>query len=160
MQGGAGAAAGRLPRQRAHANGRAGGRRARRDRWLLCRCVIRQPQTVLGASDRACHRLVWQPSTPLLSHTRHAFQAPLRRRPVSDEDLADGIASHHLSLTLTRVDPPPPQHNVSTGSPAPAPVSDEDLADAIAWATRHTGGVSLRAAALFARFFATAAAAE
>lgn len=59
------------------------------------------------------------------------------------------------SLALT-----PPQHNVSTGSPAPAPVSDEDLADAIAWATRHTGGVSLRAAALFARFFATAAAAE
>lgn len=35
-----------------------------------------------------------------------------------------------------------------------AEVSDAELADAIAWARRHCGGVSLRAAAMYARFFA------
>ncbi|KAI8474492.1 MAG: hypothetical protein J3K34DRAFT_518218 [Monoraphidium minutum] len=38
-------------------------------------------------------------------------------------------------------------------SPA-AEVSDSDLAEALAWARRHCGGPSLRAAAMYARFFA------
>ena len=38
--------------------------------------------------------------------------------------------------------------------PPPVELSDAELADAVAWAKRHAGGVSLRAAALYAKLFA------
>ena len=38
--------------------------------------------------------------------------------------------------------------------PPPVELSEAELADAVAWAKRHAGGVSLRAAALYAKLFA------
>jgi hypothetical protein len=116
-----------------------------------------------GAGPGAVCPLPIVPESRGVSVLRAALTSPCPpcrlppRRPAR-EALGQFLGAYragHLTPTGAQLaagpEPPAP---AGDAPPPAAAVSDAELEEAVAWAGRHCGGVSLRAAAMFARFFA------